>query len=175
MIEAVALRLAEAIKRMEPEKTASVPVMKFALEAVLNTLITLGIIVIVGCVTGSLGHTLLAAACFSILRFFSGGLHFAKAVHCSIVSTCLIVAAPHIALNIQWLIAVTVLSLLLVLIFAPSNIRGHARIPEKYFPVLKIAAALIVCSNFIFLDSTVALVFLCQAVTIVNFKKEVRT
>ncbi|MDB4867395.1 MAG: post-translational modification of quorum-sensing peptide protein [Cohnella sp.] len=174
MVETLALRIAEALKRVESEKTASIEVMKFALEAILNTLITLALIVIVGIVTGSLGSTMLGFAAFAFLRFFAGGLHLNSAVHCSLLSAILISAAPHFHLVNNWIIMVGSVSLALILLLAPANIEGHARIPQKYFFILKLISAAIVCSNFFFLNSTLSIVFAIQAVTLLPFIKEVR-
>lgn len=173
MIEAMALRIAKAIKQAAPENTASVEVMKFSLEGVLQTLLTVFFIGIVGQVTGTLAITMAGIAAFVILRFFSGGLHLRHAMHCSLFSTILLSAAPHIPLTHNWTLAVTSGNLLLILIFAPSNIEGHARIPKKYFPLLKLISALIICTNFVFLSSTLAVAHFFQAISTITLKKEV--
>jgi accessory gene regulator B len=175
MIETIALRIAEAIKRIEPEKTASIPVMKYSLESLLHTFFTLLLVGIVGMITGTFGETMVGAGAFVVLRFFSGGLHLAKAIHCAIVSTILISAAPHIPLTEEWNIIIGGISVLLLLIFAPSNIEGHARIPSKYYPALKLISVFIVSLNFITLESFITMVFFFQAVTTIRIRKEVIT
>lgn len=171
MVESLALRIAKAIKRVEPERTASVEVLKFSLEFLMNTFITLLIIVLIGTVTGKLGQTLLGLGAFVVLRFFSGGMHMGKAFHCSLLTTLLITLAPHLPLDKPFTIALSVVSAAILLVFAPSNIEGHARIPTKYFPLLKLASVLIALSNLVFLNATIALVQLIQAVTTVNLKR----
>lgn len=171
MIETLALRIAERLKRIEPDKTVSVSVMKFSLEVLLNTIITFLLIGFVSLVTGTFGETMIGMGAFMILRFFSGGFHLSKAIHCSLLSTFLISLAPHIPLsNISILIAGGT-SLILILIYAPSNIEGHARIPKKYHPILKYISALLVLSNFAYWSSTIAWVFLIQAVTTIQIKR----
>jgi accessory gene regulator B len=171
MVETLALRIAEAIKRVEPDKTASVQVMKYSLEALLQTLFTFMFIGIIGLLTGAFGETMIGAFSFIILRYFSGGLHLRKAATCSLVSILLISIAPHFPLTERWVIIFGGISLILILLFAPSNIEGHARIPRKYFPALKLISALIVSSNFIFLESSIAMVFFFQAVTTIQLRK----
>ncbi|MFB9278976.1 accessory gene regulator ArgB-like protein [Cohnella cellulosilytica] len=173
MVETWALRIAEAIKRAEPERTASVAVLKFSLEAIINAAITISVIGIIGLVTNSFWQTMMAVGAFAVLRFFSGGLHLREALHCSLLSITLISIAPHLILSDPFIFLVNIISLLLIVIFAPSNIEGHARIPKKYFPILKLISALIIASNFLINSSTVALVFLFQAASTVKLKKEV--
>lgn len=171
MVEAMATRMAEAIKRIEPDRTASVEVMKFSLEVVINTLLTLFFIGIVGLITGEFGKTMLGLGAFVVLRFFSGGLHLSKALHCSILSVFLISIAPHIPMSKTGILVIGGINLIFILVFAPSNIKGHARIPIKYFPILKIVAALIVLINFLFLSSTIVIVQLFQAISTINLKR----
>lgn len=173
MIENLALRLAEALKRADPERTASVAVMKYSLEGILNTLVTVLILCGIGLLTGKLGATVLGFTMFAILRFFSGGLHVGSALKCSLYSVLLLSVAPHIPLTDEMIWYAGALSAAILLIFAPSNIKGHARIPEKYFFLLKIISVLIVCSNFLWLNDTIAVVFLMQALTTIRFGKEV--
>jgi len=174
MVESLALRIAETLKRIEPDRTASVAVMKFSLEAIINTAFTILFISIVGLLTNSIGETMLGVAGFALLRFFSGGLHLREALHCSIISVILISSAPHIPLNMEWVYYTGIISVVIVLLFTPSNMEGYARIPKKYFPLLKIISTLIVSLNFIFGSSTIAIVFLIQSITTITFKKRRR-
>ncbi|WP_167747185.1 accessory gene regulator ArgB-like protein [Cohnella luojiensis] len=174
MVGAIALLIAEAIKKVEPEKTASIAVMKYSLEVIIQTLLTLLYIGIIGILTDALTETMFGALGFVVLRFFSGGLHLRTAIHCSITSTILISIAPHIPLNGKWIIIVTGVSFVLMLCFAPSNIERHARIPKKYFPFLKLISTLIVALNFFFLESYLAMVFLFQAITTIPYRKEAK-
>lgn len=171
MFESLALKIAHSLKKVEPEKTASVEVMKFALEAILNTTFTVILITVVGLATGTFLETVTGFVAFALLRFFSGGLHLKSALHCSILSTIMITIAPHIPINIMWIQIIGIICVLLMLVFAPSNIEGHARIPKKYFFVLKLVSAGIVASNFYFLDHTICMVFAFQAATIVEFRR----
>ncbi|WP_164472774.1 accessory gene regulator ArgB-like protein [Cohnella candidum] len=171
MVESLALRIAQAIKRVDPEKTASVEVMKFSLEAIMNTLVVIVLVGVAGLVTSTFAESMLAFGAFAFLRFFSGGLHMRKALHCSIVSTLLIASAPHIPLNESWMWGIGTLSAVLVLIYAPSNIEGQARIPSKYFIYLKLISIAIVLSNFLIMNDTVCVVFAIQAATLIRLQR----
>ncbi len=171
MIDSIALKLAEAIKRTEPSKTASIEVMKFSLIVVIHTAITFLIIVFVGALTHSLASTAVGLLAFIILRFVSGGLHLKKAIHCSIVSVIIITIAPHVSLTKELIIVITLVSLIIVFIFAPANIENHARIPTNFFPLLKAISVMIVFSNFFILSSTIALVYFMQAITLTPYRR----
>lgn len=171
MVETLALRIAEAIKRFEPDKTASVPVMKFSLEVLINTFISIFAIGVIGLLTGELGQTFIGLGAFVTLRFFSGGMHMRKALHCSLISIIMISIAPHVNLSELWIQIITGTSLVIILLFAPSNIEGHARLPTKFFPFLKFISALIVCTNFIFVSSAIAAVFLTQSISTIHNKR----
>jgi len=165
MMESLALKLARAIKNIDQEKTASIEVLKFSLEGILNVAVTAILVIVVGLITGNLFEALIGLISFAVLRFVSGGVHLQKSFHCSLITTLIICLAPLMSLNQTWFIVVTGLSLILLLLFAPSNIEGHARLPKKFFPLLKLISLVIVSSNFLLNDSTIAIVFLAQSVT----------
>lgn len=171
MFETLALKIAHSLKKVEPEKTASVEVMKFALEAILNTIFTVLLISVVGLATGKFFETIIGFVAFALLRFFSGGMHLKSAMQCSILSTIMITIAPHIPINTMWSQIIGIISVLLMIAFAPSNIEGHARIPKKYFFVLKLISAGLVAINLYFLNPTICIVFAFQAVTTIEFKR----
>lgn len=171
MIEKLALRIAHYIKKIEPEKTASIDVMKFSLEALLNVFFTLLFILVIGTISGKTLETFLGFVSFAFLRFFSGGIHLRNAVQCSIVSTILISIAPHIPLSHSGERIITILSLALILVFAPSNIEGYARIPKKYFPILKLISFIIVLSGLFIDFPTFTIICFIQAIAIVPLSK----
>ncbi len=173
MIEAISNRLAVKMKEINPEETASVEVMSYALQGILHNLITLITAIIVGSVLGQFWETLLAAACVAVLRWFSGGLHFKSALSCFLTSASVFIVIPLIEVSDQILLITNIVSLLLVAIFAPSNIRGHIRIPEKYFPLYKLASIIIVSINFFILTPIITIAFFVQSCTTITFKKEV--
>jgi len=170
MIEKLAYRIACYLKKVEPEKTASIEVMKFSLEALINVFLTLLFVLTIGIITGKLSESIIGLCSFAVLRFFSGGIHLRTAIQCSFVSTLLISISPHIPLNNISKIIIVIISLIIILLFAPSNIEGHARIPKKYFPILKIISAIIVGFAFILGSSTFIIVCLIQALTIIPYR-----
>lgn len=175
MIEALAGKIASKIKLANEQQTAHKDVLKFGLIIVINFTIPVGISMLVGWITGQFVGTLLSILAFTLLRISSGGFHFKSANVCSIVSILVITIPPHITLSDHWITICTAVSLLLIIIFAPANIRGYARMSEKYFPVMKFISALVVGSNFFLHSSTFAVVFLVQGLLLLPLGREVKS
>lgn len=170
MIDAIALKIATTLKRANEEETPSIEVMKFALIIVLNTLMTVLLSLFFGWITGKFLETLTVMFCFVLLRFFSGGLHLKSAVNCTISSTLTIVLIPHIPLTDLISYIMVAISLFLILLFAPSDIR-HSRLPEKYFPVLKFISLAVVLGTVFFSLHLLSLTYFVQSVSLIRFKK----
>lgn len=171
MVTAIANSIAEYIKKQNPEQTASVQVMRFALEGLINSTIILFIIIIFGIIMGNLEDCLLASVFFMGLRFVSGGYHFRSSLQCTLVSSCIVIFAAMFSLSESLIFVTTFISILILSVFAPSNIENHARIPKKYFIYLKMVSILIVLLNLIIMNSSVSIIMLLQALSTVNFTK----
>lgn len=166
MIEAFAEKLAIRIKETNPEQSASVAVMKYSLILLMTTAGGFLLTMTIGILLGEPRQTLLALISFAVLRFFSGGYHFKSTLMCILASTAVLAPLPYIQLNDATFYCLMAISLLLLLIFAPTNIRGHSKIPEKYYPALKITSAVLVATNFYIHSDVMALAFFIQAVTV---------
>ncbi|MFC5469811.1 accessory gene regulator ArgB-like protein [Cohnella suwonensis] len=172
MIDAIANKIAVKLKEANPEETASIEIMKFALFGLIHNILTITTALFVGLCLGQLLETLLAAFSFMILRFVSGGYHFKTPLSCLLFSSFVFVAIPFVPTNMSSLIILNLISLSLVLIFAPSNIKDHIRVSEKYFPIFKILSALLVIINIFIPDnSIITLAFIIQSVTLITFKE----
>jgi Membrane protein putatively involved in post-translational modification of the autoinducing quorum-sensing peptide len=171
MIETLSNRLAVKLKGINPEETASVEVMSYALQGILHNMITLLTALIAGFFTDHFWETLLAAIYFTVLRTISGGFHFKSALSCFFVTATIFIAIPLIEVTDQVLLVINVLSLILVAIYAPSNIKEHIRVDERYFPIFKLLSVLVVAANFFFLSDISTLAFFIQAFLLLNFKR----
>lgn len=173
MVEILAEKLANSIKKGNEEQTASVAVMKYALIGVINTATIIFVSIAIGIIFNKFPQTALSLFAFALLRFFSGGYHLKSPLNCILVSTSTMSLIPHIPISNSLIMYLTLASAILVAIFAPSNIRGIARLPEKYFPLLKFLSLAIVACNFVIASPILALAFFLQAATLIQFKKEV--
>lgn len=176
MIESMAEKLAVWIKSADEKDTASIEVLKFALIIVINFLIPCILSVIIGIITGKPVETTLAVLTIVIIRAISGGYHFRSSTTCTIVTTLAMSIPPHIPFPSEWSMHATLFCIILFAIFAPSHMKGYARMPEKYFPILKVASLIIVGSNLIWQSPLLSIIFLLQALSLlVPDKKEVRS
>jgi accessory gene regulator B len=171
MFDKLAFNAASWIKQQNPEQTASIPVLQFALTGLLNSLLVFVIVVFIGAVSGNLSDSLMASLFFVALHFVSGGHHFKSSYMCTLFSSSMIIFSFIFPLDHAWVYIFTVITIMIMVLFAPSNIEGHARIPKTYFPLLKIIAICIVLVNLLLLNSAVAFAMLFQAMLVIPFTK----
>lgn len=175
MIEVLSNRLAIKLKEINPEETASVEVMSYALQGILHNVVTVLAAVVVGSVFDQFWDTLLAAICIAMLRWVSGGFHFKSALACFLLSAAAFILIPMIHVSEPVLIILNVIALILVAIYAPSVAKEHIRVPEKFLHIYKVISIVIVMINFLYLAPIVTIAFFAQACTLLPFKEEVRS
>ena len=171
MISRLSNGIAGYLKKQEPENTPSIAVMAYSLYIIIHESITILFIIIASLLLGSFVVTLYTLLYFMILRFFAGGYHLHSSKLCTVLSVLLICGAPLIQLPLGWLPYLISINLLFILIYAPRNIRGYARIPEKYYIYMKVVSLAVVASNFYWLDSSLVLVSLFHAILLVPKEK----
>jgi accessory gene regulator B len=64
----------------------------------------------------------------------------------------------------------TAVSLILILIYAPSGIERQSRIPRKYYPLLKLISFLLVASNLLIQADVLSVTFLIQALLLIKIR-----
>lgn len=173
MIEVLALRMAEGIKRNIPDHKASVAVLKYSLSILLNTVFIISGTLLVSIVTSRTREALILLVAFALIRQVSGGVHLKSGMKCVLATTTAFTILSLIHLDSQYINVLNVLTILLYLIFAPSRIREQNRIPKRYYPALKFISVLIVSSSFLFQSTTLTLCFLVQGITLIT-RKEVK-
>jgi accessory gene regulator B len=171
MIESLSEKIAKFIKRANEHETVSVEVMKYALIILFNIFIPILIVLGVSLFTGKIAQSLIAIISFVLLRMASGGYHFKSPIMC-MLSTILATGIPaNIPLPDSLTLPLTIVSLVLVIMLAPSNMRGYHSMPEKYFPLLKLLAAVMVITNFFIGSDIVAFVFTIQGLSLFHWKE----
>jgi len=171
MLEALSSKLARSIKNANPEETASIEVLNYAINIVLNPLAIFLLASAAGLLIGKFQEVLLFLVFFPMLKVFSGGRHLKSSSYCVLLTTAVAVAVSFADFPALWNHILTGISLLLVLLFAPFSTKKTTLIPEKYNPLLKIISALVVCSNFFIGSSVIGAAFFLQAVSLINFRK----
>lgn len=152
--------------RANHKDAASEEVLFYSISLTINTLLAICISLTLCSITGHFVEAVLVVASYSVLRFFSGGVHMPSSVSCCIMSILLFTLTAHVQFdfyqfNLGYIF--TAVSIVILFIYAPQGIRNMSRIDEKYYPVLKLVSVSIVFSNFILHSSLLAVVFLIQS------------
>ncbi|WP_397386730.1 accessory gene regulator ArgB-like protein [Paenibacillus sp. MMS20-IR301] len=170
-LNSLALKISIAIKRINPEETVSIEIMKYSLGIILNTLLTFIVSLSIGFILGNFFDTLIFYISLSLLRVFSGGIHLKTAAACNIVTILICCMTPYLfQLSDNQLLYGTILCIILMLLFAP-NPDKNTQIPKKWYPLLKSISLILVGLNFFIGSSVIGLAFLVQSVTIIPWKR----
>ncbi|OME96964.1 ABC transporter permease [Paenibacillus lautus] len=170
MIEGLSKRIAEGIKRQVPDHKSSVPVLKHAIAIILNVLFIVVFTLLISIFTGNVKQAVIALTGFAVLRQFSGGYHLKTGAGCIAFTTALFTLVSFVEMEIAGVLIINVLSLLLVMLFAPSRIERQSRIPRKHYVKLRIISSVIVMFNFGLQSPTLAVIYLVQALSLLRWK-----
>lgn len=170
MIDSMAGRMAESLKRANPERTASVAVMRFSLILLLNALATVALCLAIGWATGRLAETAVVLAGFVVLRFFSGGFHLKSSDACVVFSTAIISALPHLSVP-DWTMRLTIASAALAALLAPTKVENQIQVSEGHKPWFKLISVVIVCANFAIGSESLAKAFFVQALLLIPMRR----
>ncbi|ODA08491.1 accessory gene regulator ArgB-like protein [Paenibacillus polymyxa] len=171
MIEPIALRMAQHIKSVVPNHPASVAVLKHALAVILNIFFITASTIVIALLTGKVGEVVTIMVAFAFLRQMTGGIHLKTGMGCVVVSTLLFTGLSFINLDYKWTIGATLVSMLLILVFAPAGIEKQTRIPPRYFPLLKVGAFIAVSFNLWIANPFIAISILAQTLSLINVRR----
>lgn len=144
LVRIISLKMKDKYPREMPEAD----VMQYALKFLITNIAPIFLIVLYGLVTNNIVNVLLTLGGFSLLRMFSGGYHINSAELCVVTSIIIIILISEFSyLFVDYILILNVLSLFLVLIYAPSNIRSQTRLPDKYDKLLKLISIMIILIN----------------------------
>ncbi|MCF2717909.1 accessory gene regulator B family protein [Paenibacillus polymyxa] len=167
-LDSVALDIATHIKTVVPDHPASVNVLKHGIAVVINTVSIILLTISISFYTGKVLEAIVAMISFSLLRQVVGGMHLKSNLTCIVVSTVLLTALSFANFNYNWVLITSILSMILVLIYAPSRIEGRTRIPRRYYPLLKYLGIAIVAFNLWLAYPVVAASFFIQSLTLIR-------
>lgn len=174
-MSAILNRIATSLNRSMVDsgvrKPASVPVIIYALHIIFNTAAIVILALTLGVISGKLGSTALTLASFATLRYVSGGYHLKSGVACVIVSTAIVVAIPHVEIGAMWAYALTAMALVITAVRAPNNYDKYARIPKRFYPLLKFIACVVIAVNFAVVSETLAITYIVQALLLLGGEK----
>lgn len=167
MIENAAGRIARHIKSVVPNHPVHEDDMRHTLIVILNTAAVVLFTIIGAMFTGRGSEVIMLLKCFALLRLVSGGLHLESSIGCALVTSGAATALSMVSINSTWTMVLTLISMVIVLHYAPSGIEHQTRIPERFYPLLTVISFLIVASNLWFGSSWAAIAFFVQSMTLV--------
>jgi len=171
MIERLSESLATAIKNNGGDESVSHDVLKFALYLLLSIFSIFLLASLTGYLLSTLYKVYLSLIAIGTLRYFSGGWHLKTALGCILftvaVVSCISVV-PELPVWSQW--SMCLLSLLLVLTFAPTGHGQHFR-SQAHRKRFKWIAIAIVTASLLMNDSTISVSILCQSLTLIIIKR----
>lgn len=165
MINKLSTVLSDKLEKYDdmPEKD----IMRYSLRLIITNILTIALIVFIGIIMKNLSNILIAAFSFSLLRSFSGGYHIKRPETCIIVSALMVGAiGTYSHLFTQSIIYIGIITIILTLTLAPTNIKHHSLLDEKYHYIFKIVAVLIVISGLFLNNIVVQISFLIQGLTL---------
>lgn len=174
MIDRLAGRLAVVLHHHSQDTSISLPVLKYGLIIVLDSVIIVSLSLILGGMTGKLQETAIGMGVFLLFRAISGGHHLNTSMKCIILSTFLSVSIPHIPLHESASVIITIISTILFAVYAPSNLQKQSRIPRAYYPLLKAASTALVAGSYMLNKEVITLSIFIQAVSLIHFQREGR-
>ncbi len=156
-------KIAESIKRANPNETASVEVMSYSLTNIIHSSTIILISLLISLPLNIFAETLLALFWFMCLRVLTGGFHFKSLNVCATFSIISVVLCPYIA-QIQFLFPwVDYLSITLLLVFSPAQ--NKSSVPDKWLKMISLLA--VALNMFLFQsDSASIAIFIVSALTI---------
>lgn len=168
MVDAIVTKIAYSIKRANPDETASIDVLKYSLNLIINPLAIISLSTTIGLLFGQLSEIYTILFSFALLRTFSGGRHLKSSDACIFLTTGLATVLSYVELQFLWNLCLTIASFILIMVYAPYSTHRTTLIPEKYNPLLKVISGAIVSINFFFFSSLLSVAFFLQALTLIN-------
>ncbi|MFJ2042274.1 accessory gene regulator B family protein [Paenibacillus taichungensis] len=163
MLERLSRHIAIKIKEADPEGPGTVAVLEYELGIRLNWYLGLIMSAVFGFVIGTFIGAMVALFSFALLRKFSGGVHLSLTI-CSFLTGLFAAIIPLFSLSGTMMLVLNIVSLGIVLIFAPNHFEYVN--PSRWDPWLKWVSAAIVLSSFLIQSSIITLAFFIQALLI---------
>jgi accessory gene regulator B len=150
--------------RKNHEGAAPEKVLFYSLSLIINSLLAIITSIIISLLTGHLQETIIVIACYSALRYVSGGIHMPTSLMCCLLSITVFVSCSLAEFNYFPIACfLDVISIIILYKTAPQGIENVSKINKKYYPHLKFISILIVLLNFYFHSSILSTAFFIQS------------
>jgi accessory gene regulator B len=171
MIDHISGNIAKRILRRGEFEQNQFPKLKFGMILFVTTILIIFLTIIVGILTSSIMESMASLFALAWLRYFSGGFHFKTSEQCVFFTVVLASSIPHFpALSNTELIVFSVISLVILAVFAPSGILKQ-KLPIRKSYMYKWISIAIVSSNLMLISSIFGYCYLLQSISTIKLKK----
>lgn len=145
MIDNFATKISTALVRKFPDELPPLGVTRYGIKFIISNVLPILLLIIIGYLMGINREIAISYISFAILRMVSGGYHAKKPETCLIISTILLVCIAKFGyLLFEYQLIMSLISLIMVLVYAPSDIKNQTKILEEHFKYLKLISVVIV-------------------------------
>ncbi|WP_029517998.1 accessory gene regulator ArgB-like protein [Paenibacillus polymyxa] len=171
MIDKLADDISNYLKNKYPEELPSTQIVRYSMKFVISNLLPIIIVLFASLFLNNTYEVMITLISFSSLRMFSGGFHFRSAEACIVFSSLTIIVISKIAIYLNdHTFLMFLVSLALVLIYAPSNIEKQTRVKEKNFIWFKIISLSLVAIIYAFDNPISNFAVLVQCLLLIRLK-----
>ncbi|GMX64197.1 hypothetical protein Elgi_34650 [Paenibacillus elgii] len=172
-IDSMASYLAKAIRKHN-EHAGSEIALKYALSLIINTSFAITVSLLISAITNRLDEAITGIVVFLLIRYVSGGVHLSSSLACCITSIFIFTTIANVPSEYTEIsIYLNAISFMILLFTAPNNIKDVSRIPEKFYPLLKVITLLIISSNFFIKSTVFTAAFIIQAVLTTRYSYKI--
>ncbi|WP_164545681.1 accessory gene regulator B family protein [Paenibacillus albus] len=170
MVSYVSGRIAAKIKARVPDHPTSENVLKYSISFLINTILSIGLALVISIFTGKVYETVVVLCAFALLRRMSGGIHLRSSFACISITSI----GANLLSFVSWSSSVTFvvncICLVLIGVFAPAYSHKRKKETATSTKVLKIGSVILVALNFVIGDAIIAAAFLTQSLTLLLIK-----
>lgn len=171
MIDKFVNNLALSLVAQYPNELPPYGITRYGLKFICTNIIPIGLLLLVGLILNNYNNVLVSVISFSVLRMTSGGYHSKFPEICLLYSTMIIITVASFGSafsGFEWIMSL--ISMILVVIYAPSNIENQTKILQKYFKLLKYISVLTVLIGSLFQNPIVSASMLAQSLLLIRLK-----
>ncbi|WP_340032566.1 accessory gene regulator B family protein [Paenibacillus sp. FSL K6-1122] len=171
MIDSFATRISTRLVEKFPDELPPLGITRYGIKFLISNVVPVVLLLIIGLMLNIVSEVVICLISFSSLRMVSGGYHAKKPEACLVISTILIALIAKFGyLLSDYTLLMNSLSLVLVAIFAPSNIENQTKILKEHFKYLKAISIGMIIMSFLLNNFLISAALLVQSLLLIRLK-----
>lgn len=164
-IDLAAVKVVEFVRKNNPE-AASKEVLTYSTIIAINTLVALLISLVICVITGNFLNFVLVYVIFTVLRYFTGGVHLNSSLSCCLFTIAVFVSVVHIKYDYGYIgYFLDAFSFLMIAWKAPHKIDVVKQVSSQKKMFIKILCLFFVSTNFLLQSTLLSSILLVQAMS----------